>query len=377
MIRNTGDQVSVQKVAIVQDCIPGYRWAFFEELYSMGLRENISYTVYTSDPVESSVNELFKAVHIVNRKIKLGRTTRWHTELEELQRSDLVILEQALHNPLLLWKFLLRRPHNITTYLWGHGGYWTRRNNWLQEKILWYVIRRADHFLAYTDGGMEILRAHRYPINKVTVLRNSVDTKSISNDIKGLTPAKHNEWLLEHDLHSSHIGCFIGEFRAEKDLPFLISALVRIRSRVSDFEFIFFGGEMGLSQIETALKKYSWVKYGGVADSKIKAHLSYAGAIILNPGRVGLIAVDSMAMGAPIVTRKLVDTHAPEFEYLEHPCSILIAENDLDSYVTQSVSLLNNPQVKKQMSENLIDLASTFSAEEMARNFHLAVKASI
>lgn len=377
MIRHTEDQVLIQRVAIFQDGIPRYRWAFFEALYSMGLNENISYVVYSAKPVEGNVDEFFQVVHISNRVINLGRLTRWHTKLDESQTPDIVILEQALHNPLLLWRFLLRRPHNITTYLWGHGGYWTRRNNWLQEKVLWYVIRRADHFLAYTDGGMEILRAHRYPIDRITVLSNSVDTKRIMNDTKDLTSVKHSEWLYKHDIHSSHIGCFIGEFTAAKDLPFLISALVQIRSRISDFEFIFFGGEAGLSQIETALKEYPWIKYGGVADSKIKAHLSHAGAVILNPGRVGLIAVDSMAMGAPIVTRKLKDIHAPEFEYLEHPHSILIAENDLDSYVTQSVALLNNPQVKKQMSETLIDLASTFSAEEMARNFHIAVKASL
>lgn len=377
MIRHTEDQVLAQKVAIVQDCIPGYRWAFFEALYSMGLQENISYVVYTSDPVEGNVDEFFKAVYIPNREINLGRITRWHTKLEELKSSDLIILEQALHNPLLLWKFLLRRPHNITTFLWGHGGYWTRRNNWLQEKVLWYVIRRADHFLAYTEGGMKLVSMHGYPKDRITVLRNSVDTQRILDDIKDLSHEEHSEWLLKHNVHSSHIGCFIGEFRAEKDLPFLISALVHIRSRISDFEFIFFGGETGLSQIETALKKYPWIKYGGVADSKIKAHLSHAGAVILNPGRVGLIAVDSMAMGAPIITRKLKDTHAPEIEYLEHPHSILIAENDLDSYVTQSVALLHNLKVKKQMSETLFDLASTFSAEEMARNFHSAVKANI
>ena len=56
MIRHTENQVLAQKVAIVQDCIPRYRWAFFEALYSMGLQENISYVVYTSDPIEGNVD---------------------------------------------------------------------------------------------------------------------------------------------------------------------------------------------------------------------------------------------------------------------------------------------------------------------------------
>ncbi len=377
MIRNAEDQALVHKVAIVQDCIPRYRWAFFDALYAMGMKENISYIVYSSDPIESSFEKSFRTVQITNRKIRLGRVTRWHTKLEELNKPDLVILEQALHNPLLLWNFLLRRPKDTTTFLWGHGGYWTRRNNCLQEKLLWYVIRRADHFLAYTDGGMEILRAHRYPIDQITVLRNSIDTKAILNKIRNLSAAEHSSWLVKHSINSSRIGCFIGEFRAEKDLPFLISALVQIRSLVPDFEFIFFGGEKGISQIETALESYPWIKYGGIADATAKAHLARAGAVILNPGRVGLIAVDSMAMGAPIISRKLKDTHAPEFEYLDHPKSMLLADSDLDSYVTQCVSLLKNPQVKKQMSVLLSHLALSFSAEEMARNFHLAVKAKI
>jgi glycosyltransferase involved in cell wall biosynthesis len=247
------DQTLVHKVGIVQDCIPRYRWAFFEALYSMGIKENISYVVYSSDPVESDVCEYFKAVHIANREIKLGRITRWHTKLDDLESSDLIVLEQALHNPLLLWKFLLRHPRSVTTFLWGHGGYWTRRNNWLQERVLWYVIRKADHFLAYTDGGMEILRTHSYPIDKITVLRNSIDTQRILKDIKDLSGPEHREWLNKCNISSSHLGCFIGEFRAEKDLPFLILALVQIRSQVSDFEFIYFGGENWISQIEPAL----------------------------------------------------------------------------------------------------------------------------
>ena len=97
----------------------------------------------------------------------------------------------------------------------------------------------------------------------------------------------------------------------------------------------------------------------------------------MNPGRVGLIAVDSMAMGTPIITRKLAGTHAPEIEYLDNPKSILIAENDLDDYVTKSVLLLNNPQMKREMSNILSELSLSFSAEEMARNFHLAVKANL
>ena len=377
MIGNSKEQILLKEVSIIQDCIPKYRWAFFEALYSIGIKENICYTVYSSDPIDSNFAGSFKAVHIANRKIKLGRLTRWHTNLDELLKSDLVILEQALHNPMLLWRFLLRGPHLVKTYLWGHGGYWTRRNNWLQEKILWYVIRKADHFLAYTDGGREILRKNGYPVDKITVLRNSIDTQRILNEIKELSPKEHSEWLRKHNLHSLHLGCFIGEFRSEKDLPFLISALVKIRSHISDFEFIFFGGEMGRSQIERSLREYSWITYGGFADSKVKAHLSRAGAVILNPGRVGLIAVDSMAMGAPIVTRNLKDSHAPEFEYLNHPESILVTEDNLDAYVIQSVSLFNNSEVKKQMSITLSQLALTFSAEDMAQNFHSAVRANI
>jgi glycosyltransferase involved in cell wall biosynthesis len=375
MISDFEDQIVLKKVAIIQDYIPEYRRAFFAALYTLGIGDNICYTIYSSDPLGQDYDGSFRAKHLANRKTDLGRVLRWHTNLDELLTSDLVILEQALHNPLLIWKFLMIRPHNMKTYLWGHGGYWTRKNSWLQEKLLWYVVRKADHFFAYTEGGLENLSKHRYPVNKITVLRNSVDTKRILSDIRDLSSSEHKDWLRKHNVQSSRLGCFIGEFRAEKDISFLISALEKIRIQIPDFEFIFFGGEKGKSQIHTALKEHSWITYGGIADSKVKANLYRSAMVILNPGRVGLIAVDSMAMGVPIVTRKLKATHAPEIEYLKHPASILISENDLDSYVIQVVSLLNNPEIKNKMSVKLSELALTLSTENMAKKFHSAIMA--
>jgi glycosyltransferase involved in cell wall biosynthesis len=221
------------------------------------------------------------------------------------------------------------------------------------------------------------LYENRNNIRKKNLTENIEVWRFILDNIEDLSPEDHTVWLRENDINSTKLGCFIGELKIEKDLPFLIEAVSRIRAQINDFEFIIFCGESGKSQIELIIKEHPWIKFGGYADSKVKAHLSRAGAVILNPGRVGLIAVDSIAMGAPIVTRKLKNTHAPEIEYLEHPRSILIANPDMESFVDQSMLLLGNSEVKEPMKIALRELVSRYSAKEMAQNFHSGVGRNI
>jgi glycosyltransferase involved in cell wall biosynthesis len=172
---------------------------------------------------------------------------------------------------------------------------------------------------------------------------------------------------------SKNLGCFIGEFKKEKNTAFLIDALHAIKLKVPDFQFIFFGYGAKLDSIKESCEKYSWIKFGGVANEIEKAHLSKAGAIILNPGRVGLIAVDSIAMSCPMVSCKLKDQHAPEIEYLSAPSTILMTEYDVPSYVDAVIQLFNDPESKKAMSQSLKELQPLYTVEAMAKNFHSSV----
>jgi glycosyltransferase involved in cell wall biosynthesis len=363
-----------KKVAIVWDRIYDYRLEFHAQLFTLGKDDNIEYTVYSSHKYRRVDNHNFSSAHLKNIRLKYPRNLYFHYRLDKVSNSDLIVMEQALHNPVLIARFWFDRKWRNKVYFWGHGGYWTKKNSGLQNKLLWYFVKRVNHFLVYTDGGAARLIKNNYPASQISVLKNSIDSRLIIEKIQSLSSIEHDAWMDSHGLDSSSLGCFIGEIKREKKLDFLIEALITIKSEVSSFQFIFFGYGSGLEEIVKKCKKYSWIKFGGVASELEKAHLSKAGAIILNPGRIGLIAVDSIAMATPLVTCRLQNEHAPEIEYLSHPKTIRITDLDSGKYALEVVSLLNAPRTIKLMTDCLKELQPEYSIEAMVNNFHVAVK---
>jgi glycosyltransferase involved in cell wall biosynthesis len=360
----------MKKVAIVLDSIPTYRIPFFEELHRLGELKQIKYIVYTSTFNENVRQQNFSTEYLENKFISFPRRIFWHTKLEALDDADLIIMEQALHNPKLSWRFILNKNASIPTAFWGHGGYWTKKNSSIQEKILWKLVAKVDAFFAYSEEGAIRLVEHGFPLNRIAVLRNSVNSSKIYLERAKISPETHKTWMEKFELDSTNLGCFIGDLRKEKHLNFLFKAIIEIRRQVPDFQMIFFGNEALIAHISKWNANNPWIKLGGIAGEAEKAQLSLARPILINPGRVGLIAVDSIAMATPLVTRILDYTHAPEIDFLSPPESICVSAADLDSYVSAVVNLLKDNEMKEDISNSLINLQSKFSIEQMASRFH-------
>ena len=90
------------------------------------------------------------------------------------------------------------------------------------------------------------------------------------------------------------------------------------------------------------------------------------------PGRVGLIAVDSFALGLPIVTTNWT-WHAPEFEYLTHGINSIIAEDTVEDYVESILNLLRNSDYLQELRIKCFQDSQQYTIETMALNFHQGV----
>lgn len=71
----------------------------------------------------------------------------------------------------------------------------------------------------------------------------------------------------------------------------------------------------------------------GYADSVGQALIARASSALLMPGRIGLVAVDALVLGIPIITTDW-KYHAPEAEFLVEGESCFTAIDDVDSYVS-------------------------------------------
>jgi glycosyltransferase involved in cell wall biosynthesis len=358
-------------VAIVQDRVPDYRIPFFEKLHKMGVRDGIRYIVFSSSKVMSRNHDGFD--HQSIRAIRLGRKRSFflHYDFRVFKECQVLVLEMALHNPTaLIFALRNRRLKRKILVFWGHGGYWTKKVTYFQKKVLWSLVKKADHSMIYTsEGAIRAIESGIF-LEDISILRNSVDTRSIIESKKNLSSAEHTAWLKRYGLGTLNFGCAIANFGIEKQLRFLFDALIQIRSQIANFEFIFFGEGPGLDAILSQCEKYPWIKFGGVANQETKAQIALTKAVILNPGRVGLIAVDSIAMGVPIVSRKLEFVHAPEFDYLSHPQTVIVSDDSVSDFTNCAVNLILNSELRDEMSQALVALQPRFSTEIMAINFH-------
>jgi glycosyltransferase involved in cell wall biosynthesis len=94
--------------------------------------------------------------------------------------------------------------------------------------------------------------------------------------------------------------------------------------------------------------------------------------LLVIPGRVGLVATESIASGVPIVTTR-IPLHAPEFYYLKEGVNCIISEPDVDSYSSAIVlGLSSDFQVKMRAGLNAD--AGKYTIENMVKNYVNAVE---
>jgi glycosyltransferase involved in cell wall biosynthesis len=157
-----------------------------------------------------------------------------------------------------------------------------------------------------------------------------------------------------------------------KRLGFLISAAVAIQKELDNFQLLIFGNGPELEYVVAQSKKYSFIKYCGRASMQTQAIISHIATIILMPGRVGLIAVDSFALGLPIITTNW-RWHAPEIEYLFSGRNSLICEDNIESYASGVVELLRDKSKLASMRNECLRDSNYYTIETMAINFHEGV----
>ncbi len=361
-------------VYIYQTRIPKYREAFFLNLISLGAWDDIDYKIVVSEDREKVFRHESKMSDgVIRMRIKrikiLGRELHIHRKMNRHRGADLVICEYGLKNILVYYLLFLRRPKIFA--FWGHGQITTRKTfkieNVVQQKLLFH----ADYFLAYTESCSHSLVTLGFPLARIQILNNSVDTNALRH-----TNLQSSEDTVPQILErfglckDDEIFLYIGSFDKDKRINFLLDAFDQLVIIKPSIALIICSQDDFEPSIRRNLPER--VHLIGEADNNVKISLSRVCKAILNPGRVGLIAVDSFALELPIVTTKW-NRHAPEFSYLENGVNSMVTQNDLDSFVQGCLKLLDDTLLRKQLVFGCRESAANYTVERMAANFHSGV----
>lgn len=296
----------MRTVSIVQPYVPSYRVDFFQRLAHELSADDVRIKVIAGDPDDAQLARGDKArvagqVHASWRRVRVrSRSFVIDPSFQYWRGSDAVILP-LMGSSVGVYEAILRRGTSRLG-LWGHVGSYVERGNRIDLSLERWQMARADRVFAYTAGGAAFAEGRGVPSSKVTVVQNAIDTSYL----RGST----EDFQEKGDPYLAYIGGLDGSKRVEllaDALNVLHHRRVPIRVRVA-----------GRGQDESLLREAQsrgQVDLIGYVAGNTKAELLKRCQAIVIPGRIGLVAVEALAVGRPILTAQGA-LHAPENEYL-------------------------------------------------------------
>jgi glycosyltransferase involved in cell wall biosynthesis len=363
------------KVTIIQRIVPHYRFPFFpklaDELQHRGIELQVIYGQEQPGGVPKSVELPFVwAKRILNRYIRVpGGDALWQPCLSLLSDSDLVVTEQAtsaLINYLLQFK---RELGGTPVAYWGQGvNVRAKDPNSLPERVKAALIGKVDWWFAYTEHTVGILKKSGFPMNRITVVENAVENDEFRAGIESITGSGLAALRTELGIEGENIGLYCGAFIPPKCIDFLLEVCFALKRRIPDFHCIMIGGGPEQHKAEQAAAEHPWIHYVGPKYAGERAPYFKLSRILLQPGTVGLVSVDSFIAEVPLFTTDL-PSHGPEITFVRHNENGYIAPVDLDAYVEAVCTYLASPEQQQRLTEGCRRSAPRYTLDNMAGNF--------
>lgn len=366
------------RVAIVQRVLAHYRVPFFNRLRDLASDRGVDVELVTGRPSkwEESLHGSGELPWATQRRcVYLGTPIRhvvWQSGVRSLLSADLVVVEQAsrlLQNYVLGLGRLVGKPAGLA--LWGHGRHRDQDAAWAPaERVKSRLTGRADWFFAYTAGVAAQVARTGFPVDRITVVQNAIDTAEL---------ARMRARLNEEDLAAQRsrlglgigpVGVALGSIYDLKRPEFLLSAAFEIRRRIPTFHLVVIGDGPMRKEVERLASGHQWIHVLGALHGAELVRTAAVGEVILNPGSIGLGVLDSFALGLPTITCAGV-VHSPEFEYLESDRNgmVLPAGTTESEYADATVSLLNDGSRLASLRAGAMRSSEVFTIEAMAENF--------
>jgi len=284
-------------------------------------------------------------------------------------QPELVIVEQAIKN-LEIYPMLARHMthRGSRVAMWGQGKSYSLGQTSLEATLKQWVTRRADWFFAYTDAGAGFVVGRGFSPARVTVLRNTIDTATLIAELEDLdTPAKE-EFAREYRLTAGRTALFLGGVDEHKGIDFLLEAAVLVEKELPGFVLLVGGTGARADQVRALEGRGGPVRFLGRADGLRKALALVSSEVMLIPEWVGLVAVDALASGRPIVTTEH-SSHSPEFEYLNFGRNAVITEHDPGAYAAEVIRILGADDERRDLQANARVDSEGYTMEGMVARF--------
>ena len=256
-----------------------------------------------------------------------------------LDADDLVIVEQAVKNLETFPLLLSARRGGSRVAMWGHGRSYSVPQPAPLAALKQWLTRRSDWFFAYTDSGARHVVSNGFPASRVTVLNNTIDTAALEADLKAV--ADVDAYRLRHGLTAGRTALFLGGVDKNKGIDFLLKSAQIATDAMPDFTLLVGGAGDELPKVEQLERSGGPVRALGRVEGAAKARALAACDLLVIPEWIGLVAVDSLVAGRPIVSTDH-HSHSPEHEYLKNGVTAVFTDHDEVAYAHGITGLLQD-----------------------------------
>ncbi|MDN4645141.1 glycosyltransferase [Arthrobacter sp. PsM3] len=160
---------------------------------------------------------------------------------------------------------------------------------------------------------------------------NTIDTQALSECSQGLADSAVAEYMTCHGLKQGRTLGFLGGLDESKRISFLAEALDRLWATDPDLRVVVGGKGSQSNLLDVSISRGQTIRIG-YATPYERAIIGRVASALLMPGRIGLVAVDALVLGIPILTTDW-PYHSAEADYLIEGESRYTSGNDVDSYV--------------------------------------------
>ncbi len=295
---------------------------------------------------KESIEDRFHIHRISGQKVKfLGVMSFWVKIFWLLKKinPDIVHVQSiGMGMPAFLAKKLLRKPYVV----WGRGS--EVYLPWQHKKpISKLVLRNADAAIALTEDMKREMQ--KICDREVSVIPNGLDLERFENlsrdEMRGKLQAKAGEKLV----------IFVGRFRPDKGVRYLIEAMEIIRQKGQPVKLILGGEgpeEENLKQLVEQLNLGSCINFiGQIPNEKVPQYMVAAHVFALSSLSEGFpnVVLEAMASGLPIVASKVGGLT----EIVRDAENGFLVEPKNPEQMAEKVSLLlNNDDLRQRISRN-------------------------
>ena len=374
---------SRRRLLIIQPYVPDYRVPLFaalsENLAEAGFELALAAAVASGDRSHrgDDATALVADYLLTERVARVGGRSlllRSIGSAMKTYRPNFVIVEQAIKN-LEAWPLILRSSMGgqPRVAMWGQGRSYSTSQSEVEARAKSWLTRRSDWFFAYTEAGAGHVVSEGFPPERVTILKNATNTTALRQDLSEVTRSDVAAFACEHGLTLGKTALFMGGVDEHKGIRFLLDAARDVGERVSDFRLLVAGSGALSGAVREAEEEGAPVVALGRVTHRVKALAMASADIMMVPEWVGLVAVDALAGGVPVVTTRH-PSHSPEFEYLTEGLTAVVTAHDIEAYARAAERLLLDPLRRSEMTFAALQVSESLSIELMAKDFAEGIK---